>query len=75
MSSASSSASDLTSSEGSCASGGAGVESKNLPHKPASTDQSNTAQNDNTATAAMGGYGTTYQTGASGNTYRVEHQN
>ncbi|CAF0898854.1 unnamed protein product [Adineta steineri] len=56
----SSSASDLTSSEGSAASGGSAVESRSLQHELVPTTQSNNVQNDNTATAAMSDYGVTY---------------
>ncbi|CAF3195857.1 unnamed protein product [Rotaria socialis] len=64
-----SSASDLTSSEGSCVSGGSGIESKQLqPQQPLTAP----TQVDPTATTSMGGYGCTYQTGSDRQLNRVQ---
>jgi hypothetical protein len=64
--STSSSTSDLTSSESSCASGGSGVESKQLQYQ-----QPAPAPIDPTATQTMSNYDYTYQVDASGQTNRV----
>jgi hypothetical protein len=72
MSSTSSSSTDLTSSEGSCASGGSGVESKNLPHQQATNNNAaaQPVQHDSTATSSMNNYGATYGVNANGTTTR-----
>ncbi|CAF1185713.1 unnamed protein product [Rotaria sordida] len=77
MSSSSSSASDLTLSEGSCASGDSGVDSKQLQYQqpkessPPAQPPTAPAPADSTATSSMGAYGSTYTTDANEQLCRI----